>query len=101
MIGKRLAAIRKENGDTQQALAGRLGVSISTVRSWEQGRNSPSSEMVAAICKLYGASANYLLGLPETDRPRPGAGRLTAGETRLLREFEAFLLSRRRGQKGR
>ncbi len=36
MIGERLADVRKDHGDTQAALADRLKVSLSSIRSWEQ-----------------------------------------------------------------
>ena len=50
MIGERLAEVRKDHGDTQAALAKRLRVTLSAVRSWEQEKSSPSHEMLVAIC---------------------------------------------------
>jgi len=46
MIGERLAEMRKDHGDTQAGLAARLGVSLPTVRAWEQEKSSPSHEML-------------------------------------------------------
>ena len=36
-----VSRIRSTNGDTQEALARRLGVSFPTVNSWERGRSEP------------------------------------------------------------
>ncbi len=41
MIGERLAEVRKDHGDTQAALAKRLRVTLSAVRSWEQEKKFP------------------------------------------------------------
>lgn len=36
-----IAAIRKRTGATQDAFARQIGVSIATLRNWEQGRRTP------------------------------------------------------------
>ena len=67
MIGERLSDIRKDHGETQADLAARLGVSLPTVRAWEQEKSSPSHEMLVSICRTYGISSDYLLGLSDID----------------------------------
>ena len=67
MVGERLAEIRKDCGEKQSELAKVLCVSLSTVRSWEQGKSSPSHEALISICKRYHVSADYLLGLSDVD----------------------------------
>lgn len=67
MLGERLAEIRKNYHDTQKSLADKLGLTVWAVSAWEQGRNSPPSDVLLAICKLYGTSADYLLGLTDID----------------------------------
>ena len=59
MLGERLAEIRKNYHDTQKSLADKLGLTVWAVSAWEQGRNSPPSDVLLAICKLYGTSADY------------------------------------------
>ena len=54
MLGERLAEIRKNYHDTQKSLADKLGLTVWAVSAWEQGRNSPPSDVLLAICKLYG-----------------------------------------------
>ena len=90
MVGERLAEIRKDHDDTQAVLAKKLNVSVTTVRSWEQEKSSPS---------LYRISADYLLGLSEVDPaydPRGNQQRFTEDEWAALREYEEFLLWKRR-----
>jgi len=53
--------IRKRVGLTAQEVATRLGVSISTVFSWESGKTSPDSVFVAQLARLYGCTADELI----------------------------------------
>ncbi len=99
MIGERLAEMRKDHGDTQAALAGRLGVSLPTVRAWEQEKSSPSHEMLVAICRLYGVSSDYLLGLTDLDpayTQKKRQAQLTAEERAAVRDFENYLRWKRK-----
>lgn len=64
MGGERLAEVRKDHHDTQAVLAEKLNVSVTTVRSWEKEKSSPSHDALVVICRLYRISADYLLGLP-------------------------------------
>lgn len=104
MIGERLAEIRKDYGDTQAALAKRLGVSLPTVRAWEQEKSSPSHEMLVSICKLYRVSSDYLLGLSDVDPAyveQKIMDQLTLEEYSALRDYEKFLLWKRKSQSPR
>lgn len=95
MIGERLSEIRKDHGDTQAALAERLGVSLFTVRAWEQEKSSPNHEMLVAICRLYRVSADYLLGLSDVDpvyAQRQRLSQFTKEELLKLAEYEEFLI---------
>ncbi len=67
VIGERLADIRKDHGDTQQTLADKLQVSKFTVSNWEQEKSEPDHEILIKICRLYGISSDYLLGLSNID----------------------------------
>ncbi len=99
MIGERLAEMRKDHGDTQAALAGRLGVSLPTVRAWEQEKSSPSHEMLVAICRLYGVSSDYLLGLTDLDpayTQKKRQAQLSAEERAAVRDFENYLRWKRK-----
>lgn len=99
MIGERLSEVRKDHGDTQAKLAQKLEVSLPTVWAWEQEKSSPSHEALVKLCQLYGISSDYLLGLTDEDpvyaRQRQRT-HLTMEEQTLLREFEKYLMWRRK-----
>lgn len=99
MIGERLSEIRKDYGDTQASLAARLGVSLPTVRAWEQEKSSPSHEMLISICRLYRVSSDYLLGLSDVDPAyiqQKRLERLTAEERKDLQDYERYLIWKRK-----
>ena len=60
-IARRIQAARQDAGLTQLQLAGKLGVSLSTITSWEQGRQSPRLELFAELAKELNVSADELL----------------------------------------
>ena len=81
MLGERLAELRKLNDDTQQ------------------GKSYPFSNVLLAICKLYGTSADYLLGLTDidpSDEVRKQRQRLTEEEQNEMHRYEEYLLWKRK-----
>lgn len=58
----RLKEIRKQNKLKTTDVAKALGVSQSTLSSWERGRISPSINMILKMTELYKVSTDYLLG---------------------------------------
>ena len=63
-FGAFLAALRKEKGLTQRALADRLYVSDKAVSKWERGDTVPSTDTLRRIAELFHVSVDYLLGRP-------------------------------------
>lgn len=59
-IGKRLQEIRKSSNLTQQALADRMGVSVSYVKNTESGKK-PSLEYLSTVTNICHTSFDYLL----------------------------------------
>ena len=99
MLGERLAELRKLNDDTQQTLADKLGISVWSIRAWEQGKSYPFSNVLLAICKLYGTSADYLLGLTDidpSDEARKQRQRLTEEEQNEMHRYEEYLWWKRK-----
>ena len=101
MIGERLQEIRRDHGDTQQSLAAKLRVSKPTVQAWERGKSSPGHDMLVTICRMYEVSADYLLGLTDTDpiytKRRQEA--LNADNLAALQSYEEFLHWKQRNAK--
>lgn len=99
MIGERLAEIRKDHSDKQTDLAQKLNVTVSTVRSWEQEKSSPSHETLVHICRLYHISSDYLLGLSDIDPAYIQHQRLnnfTKRELAELKNYEEYLMWKKR-----
>jgi len=64
-IKDKLKELRKENGMTQKQVANLLKRSETGYASWEQGLAEPSVNDIRVLCKIYGVSADYLLGLED------------------------------------
>ena len=98
MIGERLAEVRKDHGDTQQTLADKMSVTKYTVSSWEQEKSEPNHEILVRICRLYGVSSDYLLGLSNVDPAyiHRRADILSSEDQTILKDMEDFLIWRKR-----
>lgn len=68
-LGKKLAALRREHGFTQDTVAERLGVSPQAVSKWENDSSCPDVMLLPQIAKLYGTTIDTLLN----DKPEPVA----------------------------
>ncbi|MDR1569658.1 MAG: helix-turn-helix transcriptional regulator [Oscillospiraceae bacterium] len=66
MFAERIRGLRKENGETQQSMADRVGVSQKTVGSWETGDRLPSLDALSKIADAYCVTTDYLLGRAES-----------------------------------
>lgn len=62
---ERLKILRKQNGYTQEYLASLLGVTAGSIGLYEQNRREPDNDTVKKLAKIFGVSADYLLGLDE------------------------------------
>lgn len=59
--GKFIAALRKEQGLTQEQLGEKLGVTNKTVSRWENGNYMPDVEMLSLLSEEFGISINELI----------------------------------------
>ena len=66
LFGQRLLEIRKQNKETQKALAEAIGMAKSHISEMEKGKQTTTAEKIALICEHYHISADYLLGLSDT-----------------------------------
>ena len=63
---KTIRELREERGWTQLELANRLGVTPSTIYSWERGRYEPTASKLRALARTFGVSMD-VIALPESD----------------------------------
>lgn len=61
MLGKRIAALRRQRNMSQKELAQRLGVRPSTVGMYEQGRREPDCAGLVHLAELFSVSTDFLL----------------------------------------
>ncbi len=62
MIGSQIRSLRKRIGMTQQELAGKLFVSQQAIGKWERGESTPNPEAIVTMSRIFGVSADTLLG---------------------------------------
>lgn len=59
----RLRMFRAKANLTQEALAQQIDVSQNAIGTWERGESSPQVESLVALCKVFGVSADFLVGI--------------------------------------
>lgn len=84
-IGEKISQLRRERGMTQEMLAEQLTVSAQAISKWERGVANPDLEQIPRIAKLFGISADELLGLTP---PRAAEGELEKRVASLERLLE-------------
>ncbi|MBO9698163.1 MAG: helix-turn-helix transcriptional regulator [Sphingopyxis sp.] len=70
ILGDRLARLRRAKGFSKTDLAGRLGVTVTSICYWEQGRSRPRLARLQALAEILGTSPTELLsrdGAPGSD----------------------------------
>ncbi|MDE6060665.1 MAG: helix-turn-helix domain-containing protein [Clostridia bacterium] len=65
MFAERFRSIVDENKISRYKIAKELNVSQSTVANWYFGDNEPKATQIAALCKYFDVSADYLLGITD------------------------------------
>lgn len=66
-ISKQLIKLRESHKLTQRQLGEKLGVSESTINTWESGRRSPAPAAREKICKFFHIDMNHLYGINESN----------------------------------
>lgn len=64
-VGKKLKDRREQLGMTQRQVAALLGIAQPMYQRFEKGIFECSYSQLAAICKLFDLSADFLLGLTD------------------------------------
>ncbi|MBQ4087264.1 MAG: helix-turn-helix transcriptional regulator [Clostridia bacterium] len=66
---KRLAELRREKGLNQVGLGLKLHVSQKMISAYENDTHQPNIETLKEMSKLFGVSADYLIGLSDIRLP--------------------------------
>lgn len=67
MICDTIKELRERAGLSQSALAKKIGVTRSVVNAWEMRLSIPTTQYVAELTQLFHVSADYMLGLDNTE----------------------------------
>ena len=73
MIGTRMKTLRMDSGLSQAALGNKLGVTQQTIGKWENENAEPGCAAISALCRLFGVTSDYLLGLSDNRQPKNAA----------------------------
>lgn len=60
-FGRRLKALREQEGLSMLAFGKEIGTSASRIKHWEEGKSAPSASWIVTICERFGISAESLL----------------------------------------
>ena len=74
MICDTIKELRERAGLSQSALAKKVGVTRSAVNAWEMGLSIPTTQYVAQLAQLFHVSADFMLGLDNTEAIYSGGG---------------------------
>jgi len=61
-IGERITQLRKQQNLSQEELAKKVGVSRTIVGNYERNENTPSTEVIIKLAKVFNVSVDYLIG---------------------------------------
>lgn len=62
-IGATIKKLRHEHDMTQEQLAEMLNLTSAAISGWECDRNSPDISQIPLLCRIFGVSADVLLGI--------------------------------------
>lgn len=66
-FGKRILALRKEQGWSQPQLAKKLGTSGAIIGRYERAEMTPSIEVATKLADVFGVTVDYLVGGHDMD----------------------------------
>ena len=88
-LGQKVRRLRESRNWSQAELTRRVCVTKSAISTYEVGIRTPSADVVCAFAKVFGVSADYLLGIAE--RRAVEVDGLSERDEALVRELVASL----------
>lgn len=64
-LSERLAALRKRDNISQNALSKALDITRATVNAWEMGISYPNAQSLILLSKYFNVPVDYLLGIDD------------------------------------
>lgn len=72
-LSQRIRSLRIDHGLTQEEFGKIFRIVKSTVSLYENGKSVPNDQIKTEMCRYFGVSMDYLLGLTDDPAPRPEA----------------------------
>jgi len=60
-VGNQIAHLRKQNGQTQEELAEKLGITAQAISKWENGHTLPETVLLPILSQLFGCTIDSIL----------------------------------------
>ena len=90
MFIERMLLCMKEKKITKKKISQDLGLGINQIKYWQDHKNTPAADVVAAIADYLDVSADYLLGRTESpDRALPNPYLLNEHELRMITAYRS------------
>lgn len=64
-FAERLKELRTEKNLSQNELARQVKISVACINRWENNLRVPNIDSIIVLCKYFGCSADYLIGLED------------------------------------
>lgn len=90
-LKNRIRALRQERGLTQEEFGKLFGIVKSTVSLYENGRSVPNDQIKTEMCRYFGVSMDYLLGLTDDRAPTSEAAPAVPAPDPAIQEAVAYL----------
>ena len=97
-FSQRLKSLRIECGLSQRELAQKLNVVQVSYLRWEQGKTEPNINNICALCRIFGVTADYLLGVSDElgiTTPFNPEKEYTTDEQTLIRQYRKLSTERK------
>ena len=73
MLNKRIRALRKEHGYSQEQMARKLHLTQGAISQWENGLTVPAADQLIALADVFGITVDDLLCREQQETPPPPA----------------------------
>ena len=64
-FAERLIELRQEKELSQTELAKQINISVACINRWEKNLRVPNIDSIIILCKFFGCSADYIIGLED------------------------------------
>lgn len=86
-LGEKIKELRNAKKMTQSELADRVGVTVSTISSYEVSDRQPSYDVLTKMSYLFNVTTDYLLGLDNKNKDTLNVEGLTVNQRTMINQL--------------